>query len=80
VICRQLEVLNRSIDDYDRRIELLLKQHTIYAIVALLPCGNNSQARLLAALGDDRNRYGSACENAERWQEPFLAIIAYFGS
>jgi len=30
----------------------------------LIPCGDNSRVRLIAAMGDDRNRYGSAGELA----------------
>lgn len=59
-ICGQLAALNQSIREYDRLIEVLVKQHADYEVVRALPCGAKSKARILAALGDDRSRYGSA--------------------
>lgn len=59
-ICSQLASLNQSIRAYDEQIKLLLPTHPDYAIVRSLPCGRITQARLLAALGDDRTRYRSA--------------------
>jgi transposase len=63
-ICDQLACLNRSIRSYDREIEALLQQHQDYRRIQSLPCGITSQARLIAALGDDQTRYGSAAELA----------------
>lgn len=63
-ICGQLDSLNKSIREYDLLIEQLVKLHADYQIVGSLPCGAKSKARILAALGDDRARYGSAEELA----------------
>ena len=63
-ICHQLLSLNEAIRGYDREIKRLLRQHPNYCLVKALPCGAISQARLIAALGDDRERYGSAEELA----------------
>ena len=63
-ICGQLDALNKSIREYDLLIEQLVKLHADYKIVGSLPCGAKSKARILAALGDDRARYGSAEELA----------------
>jgi len=63
-ICGQLASLNQSIRAYDRAIEELVAQHQDYAVVQALPCGATTKARIIAALGDDRTRYGSAEELA----------------
>jgi transposase len=63
-LCGQLKALNQSIGNYDRVIEELVEQHQDYAIVQSLPCGAKTKARIIAALGDDRRRYGSAEELA----------------
>jgi transposase len=60
----QLTSLNQSILAYDREIKKLIGQHQDYAIVQSLPCGATTKARIIAALGDDRTRYGSAEELA----------------
>ena len=60
----QLLSLNQAIRGYDREIKRLLLQHPDYRTIQGLPCGVISQARLIAALGDDRARYGSAEELA----------------
>lgn len=59
-ICGQLDSLNKSIRQYDRLIEQLVKLHADYKVVEALPCGAKSKARILAALGDDRSRFASA--------------------
>jgi transposase len=59
-LCGQLDALNKSIREYDLLIEQLVKLHTDYQVVGALPCGAKSKARILAALGDDRARFGSA--------------------
>lgn len=60
-IAAQIDVLNQSIKGYDAEIKRLVKQHQDYPIVATLPgASDNTHARLIAALGDDRNRYDSA--------------------
>ena len=60
-VCGQLQVLNNSIKSYDAELETLVKQHHRFACVAKLPnSGPASQARILAALGDDQERYQTA--------------------
>ncbi len=51
----------RTIAEYDRQIEPVLKAHCEYSTVQSLPgAGVQMQARLIAALGTDRNRFHSA--------------------
>jgi transposase len=64
VLAAQLEILNQSIRQYDRRICQVLQQHDRFPVFDSLPCGSNSKARLIAALGDDLSRFGSAQELA----------------
>ncbi len=60
-ICGQLQVLNTAIKGYDAELESLVKQHQRFVCVAALPgSGSASHARILAALGDDQERYPSA--------------------
>jgi transposase len=63
-ICGQLASLNQSIRTYNQDLKTLLEQHQDYRSIKSLPCGATSHARLIAALGDDRTRYGSAEELA----------------
>ena len=63
-ICGQQLLLNQTIRAYEREIKQLLQQHQDYRTIQALPCGATSQARLIAALGDHRERYGSAEELA----------------
>lgn len=63
-ICRQLAELNSAIRGYDDQIEKLVVQHADYSLFVALPCGDNSRARLIAALGDDRSRYANADDMA----------------
>jgi transposase len=51
-----------SIRSYNTDLKSLLELHQDYRRIKSLPCGATSQARLIAALGDDRTRYGSAEE------------------
>ena len=61
VLCGQLQVLNTAIKGYDAELETLVKQHHRFACVAKLPnSGAASQARILAALGDDQARFANA--------------------
>lgn len=61
VLCAQLQVLNTAIKGYDAELEMLVKQHDRLACVAKLPnSGPASQARILAALGDDLERFAKA--------------------
>jgi transposase len=50
--------LHHSIRRYDAELKERVKQHADYAIVASFPgAATRTQARLIAALGDDRSRY-----------------------
>lgn len=60
-LCSMLASLNRSIRHYDKLLEELVTQHGDYEIVASLPgASTKTQARIIAALGDDRSRYQDA--------------------
>lgn len=60
-ICGQLESLNKSICGYDAEIKRLVASHADYVVVSSLPgAAYKTQARIIAALGDDRSRYGNA--------------------
>ena len=60
-ICGQLQSINKSVKAYDQEIETLVKTHADYQTFASLPAGSsNTRARLIVALGDDRERYGNA--------------------
>ncbi len=63
-LCAQLWALNKSIRQYEREIQSVLRRHDDYLMFKSLPCGVKSQARIIAALGDDRKRFGSAAELA----------------
>jgi transposase len=61
MLAEQLKVLNKHIRQYDASIKELLPQHPAYGIAKSLPGpANNTQARLIAAMGDDPTRYSSA--------------------
>ena len=60
-ICGQLEALNRSITKDEKEINQLVRQHADYHVVSSLTgASTNTHARILAALGDDRQRYATA--------------------
>lgn len=60
-LCELLQTYNQQIDKYDKSIKELVVQHQDYEIFESLPAGSHAtQARLIAALGDDRSRYESA--------------------
>lgn len=60
-LSRRLGLLNQLIDEYDSDIARLVPQHDDYQIVSSLPAtSETTQARLIAALGDDRSRYKDA--------------------
>ena len=57
-IAAQIELLNKAIKAYDQKIKEKVMQHADYEIVKELPgVGDKSCARIIASLGDDRNRY-----------------------
>ena len=60
-ICCMLVELNRAIRKYDNLLKELVVTHSDYEIVAHLPgAATKTQARMIAALGDDRSRYQDA--------------------
>ena len=61
MLAEQLKILNKHIRKYEAAIKELLPEHPAYAIVKSLPGpADNTQARLIAAMGDDQGRYDSA--------------------
>lgn len=59
----QLRVLLGSIADFDTEIDIVARRLPDYALFAALPGAGHIQVpRLLAAFGEDRNRYASAAE------------------
>ena len=61
----QLKTLRKTIQDYDKLIGKIYRQHDEARIIASLPAtGKVFGPRLIAALGTDRNRFGSAGELA----------------
>lgn len=61
MIAEQLKVLNKHIRSYEARIQELLPSHPGYRIASSLPgIATNTQARLIAAMGDGQGRYDSA--------------------
>jgi transposase len=60
-IAEQIQVLNAAIKQYDLEIKRLVQTHADFAIYQSLPgASDKTQARMIAALGDDRTRYPSA--------------------
>ncbi|EMI41693.1 IS110 family transposase [Rhodopirellula sp. SWK7] len=61
MIAEQLKVLNKHIRSYEANIKELLPQHPQYAVAASLPgVAANTQARIIAAMGDGEGRYETA--------------------
>lgn len=59
-LASQLKTVVRDITDYDAEIERLLREHPDGQLFLSLPgAGPNLAARLLAEIGDDRNRYAT---------------------
>ncbi len=64
-LIKQIRVLNRAIQDYDKRIGELFKAHPDRFIFKSLPgAGPQLGPRLLTAFGTDRDRYEAAVEVA----------------
>ena len=64
-IARQIHELNLAIKRYDAELKMLVKLHGDFAVVSNLPGSSfRTQARIIAALGDDRSRFASesACK------------------
>lgn len=58
----QLEPLHAQIEEYDKEIERLFLSHADSDLFLALPgAGTRLAPRLLAEMGDDRDRYASAC-------------------
>ena len=61
LVCRQLQLVQRSIVEFDRQIAAAYAAHSDRAIFASLPgAGPVFQPRLLASLGSQRERFDSA--------------------
>ncbi len=61
MIAEQLKVLNKHVRSYEASIKELLPKHPQYEVVASLPgVAANTQARIIAAMGDGEGRYQSA--------------------
>lgn len=59
-LAAQIELLNKTIKGYDAEIKTKVMRHADYDIVKELPgIGDKSCARIIASLGDDRQRYRS---------------------
>ena len=60
-LCRLIQTYNTQVDLYDKEIETLVVQHTDCELFASLPgASHKTQARMIAALGDDRARFPTA--------------------
>jgi transposase len=63
LICRQLQLVTRTIADYDRQIAQAYAAHPDRALFASLPgTGPVLGPRLLASLGSQRERFGAAAD------------------
>lgn len=61
VVVEQLQTLTKHIKRYEKQMKEQLIQHDDYEIVKSLPgAAVNTHARIIAALGDDRNRFATA--------------------
>ena len=59
-IAAQIRVLNKAIKGYNQEIRRLVRVHEDYNVVRDLPgAGDKTRARVIASLGDDRQRYHS---------------------
>jgi transposase len=68
-LINQIRSLNRSIQEYDRRITALFKEHPDQFIFESLPgAGKQLAPRLIASFGTDRSRYTTATD-----------VTTYFG-
>lgn len=57
----QLQALTKHVKRYEKQLKEQLPQHDCYQVVKSLPgAAVNTQARIIAALGDDRNRFPTA--------------------
>ncbi len=60
-IVEQLQILTKHIKRYDGQLKELVPQHDLFEMANSLPgISTNAQARLIAALGDDRGRFLNA--------------------
>jgi hypothetical protein len=81
-LAAQIDVLNESIKNYDAEIKELVKKHSDYEIVKNLPgASDKTHARIIAALGDDRNRYASPLRwQSERWHSSGFESSSDYGN
>ena len=57
-VAEQLQTLSKHIKRYEATLKQLLPEHDRFAVASSFPnASTNTQARLIAAMGDDRNRY-----------------------
>ena len=67
LLCRQLQLLHRAIADFDEKIAAAFKAHEDHDLFASLPgAGPVLAPRLLATMGSERERFGSA-RNLQRF-------------
>ena len=67
LICRQLELLHQTSDQFDEQISLVFKSHEDRALFESFPgAGPVLGPRLLASMGSERERFGSA-SNLQRF-------------
>jgi len=67
LICRQLELLHQTIDQFDGQIALVFRSHEDRALFESFPgAGPVLGPRLLASMGSERERFGSA-SNLQRF-------------
>ena len=63
LICRELQLVQKSVEEFDEKIAAAFKAHDDHAIFASLPgAGPVLAPRLLAGLGSERERYATACQ------------------
>ena len=56
-ICGMLKSINESIQGYDQELKEAVTKHADYEIMSSFPgSATKTQARMIAALGDDRSR------------------------
>jgi transposase len=61
LICKELQLLRKTLQEFDRQIAQLFSQHPDREIFAALPgAGPVLAPRLLASMGSERQRYGRA--------------------
>jgi transposase len=68
LVCRQLQLVQRSVTEFDRQIAAAYAAHPDRAIFASLPgAGPVLGPRLLASLGSQRERFGASATQLQRY-------------